>query len=246
MASEQPRLSIVFPAYNEAEGLLPALEAALAYVGARGIDAEIIVADDGSKDATEALAREFAAGRPQVSVISHTPNRGKGYAVKLGMLAARGLMRVFLDVDLATPVEEIDKALEALDAGADLAIGTRYARAAEVLVRQRLPRRLMGAAFRVLTRLMLRLPVSDFTCGFKGFRAEAAERLFGRLSESGWAFDVELILLAIRSGLRLVEVPVRWRDVHGSTVAPLSAAVESFRALRRIRANDRRGLYGNA
>ena len=243
MSSEPPRLSIIFPAYNEADGMLSALEAALRYVEAREIDGEIIVVDDGSRDATGEIAREFAASHRQVRVLSHAPNRGKGYAVKQGMLAACGERRVFLDVDLATPVEEIDKLLEALDLGAEVAIGTRYVSASAVEVKQRLPRRLMGSVFRLLARLLLRLPTSDFTCGLKGFRAEVAEELFGRLGEPGWAFDVELILLAIRSGRRLVEAPIRWRDVRGSTVAPLSAAIESLRALRRIRANDRRGLY---
>ncbi|MBM3476944.1 MAG: glycosyltransferase family 2 protein [Armatimonadetes bacterium] len=236
-------LSVILPAYNEAEGMQSALAAVVAYLGAREIDGEVIVVDDGSRDATAERAREFAASHPQVRVLSHTPNRGKGYAVKQGMLAARGQPRVFLDVDLATPVEEIDKLLEALEDGAEIAIGTRYVRASAVEVKQRLPRRLMGSAFRWLARLILRLPVSDFTCGAKGFRAEAADELFGRLSEPGWAFDAELLVLAARSGRRVVEVPVRWRDVRGSTVAPLSAAVESLRALWRIRGNDRRGLY---
>ncbi len=243
MASEPLGLSIIFPAYNEAEGLVAALEAALAYVRSRALEAEVLVVDDGSRDTTADLARAFAATHPEVRVLSHTPNRGKGYAVKVGMLAARGAQRVFLDVDLATPVEELDGLRKALDDGAAVVIGTRYVPAARVEVRQRLPRRSMGAAFRALARSILRLPVSDFTCGFKGFAAPAAERLFGRLTEYGWAFDAELLLLAVRAGWQPVEVPVRWRDVRGSTVAPLSAAVESWRALRRIRANDRRGLY---
>ena len=246
MTSERPRLSIVFPAYNEAESLLPALEAALAYVHAREFRAEVIVVDDGSRDGTAEVAHTFAAIHPEVRVLTHTPNRGKGYAVKQGMLAAQGEYRMFLDVDLATPLEETDKLLEALDRDAEVAIGTRYVATSQVEVKQRLPRRLMGAAFRALARSILRLPVSDFTCGFKGFRAEAAEQLFARLTEYGWAFDAELLLLAARTGRQPVEVPVRWRDVRGSTVAPLSAAVESLRALLRIRANDRRGQYGQA
>jgi glycosyltransferase involved in cell wall biosynthesis len=243
MESEGPRFSIIFPAYDEAEGLPTALEAALTYVRTRALQAEVLVVDDGSRDATADLARAFAAAHPEVKVLSHTPNRGKGYAVRAGMLAACGEYRVFLDVDLATPVEEIDKLREALDGGAQVAVGTRYVAASRVEVRQRFPRRFMGAVFRALARSVLRLPVSDFTCGLKGFTAAAAERLFGRLTEYGWAFDAELLVLAMRAGWPPVEVPVRWRDVRGSTVAPLSAALESWRALRRIRANDRRGLY---
>jgi dolichyl-phosphate beta-glucosyltransferase len=246
MAADRPALSIIFPAYNEADALPAALGAALGYVTARGIDAEVIVVNDGSTDSTGDAAREFAAAPPIVRVLAHSPNRGKGYAVKQGMLAAKGQRRVFLDVDLATPVEEIDKALDALDAGAEIVLGSRHLPGSDIEVPQRFPRRFMGAVFRRLARLMLRLPTSDFTCGFKAFTANAAEELFSRLTEPGWAFDVELILLAARSRRRIAEVPVRWRDMRGSTVAPLSAAFESLSALWRIRRNLRRGLYDHA
>jgi glycosyltransferase involved in cell wall biosynthesis len=244
MTAERPRLSLIFPAYNEAESLPAAVAAALSYVRERGLAAEVLVVDDGSRDGTAAIARDLAAEEPLVRLLSHSPNQGKGYAVKQGMLAAQGQYRVFLDVDLATPVGELDRLLAALEGGAEVAIGTRYVPAARIETPQRLPRRFMGAVFRVLARAILGLPVSDFTCGFKGFRAAAAERLFGRLSEFGWAFDAELLMLAARAGWEPVEVPVQWRDVRGSTVAPLTAAIESWRALWRIRANDRRGQYG--
>jgi len=246
MASERPEVSLVFPAYNEAESLVPALETALAYLTGRGLSAEVLVVDDGSRDDTGAVGRAFGEEHPEVRVLSHSPNRGKGRAVRRGMLAACGEFRVFMDVDLATPIEELDKLLEALQGGADVAIGTRYVAASQVEVRQHFIRRTMGAAFRALARSLLRLPISDFTCGFKGFRGPVADELFSRLTEFGWAFDAELLLLAARTGHPPVEVPVRWRDVRGSTVAPLSAAWESLRALLRIRANDRRGLYGQA
>jgi len=243
MASDHLALSIIFPAYNEAGGLHSALESARCYCEQERLDAEIIVVDDGSRDETAAIAREFAQRHPIVRVLSHTPNRGKGYAVRQGMLAATGRYRLFLDVDLATPVEEIPKLLDALDRGAGAALGSRHLPASQIEVKQRLLRRLMGSAFRGLARLILRLPVTDFTCGFKAFRASAAERLFAALTEPGWAFDVELILAAFRWGMQVEEVPVRWRDVAHSAVAPLSAALESLRALLRIRSRDRKGLY---
>jgi len=246
MAGEPPTLSLVFPAYNEAEGLQAALEVASAYLDRQALKGEIVVVNDGSRDDTLEVAQALAEADQRVRVLSHSPNHGKGYAVKQGMLNARGAYRVFLDVDLATPVEEATKLLAALERGADVAIGSRHLPGSRIEVPQRFLRRSMGSVFRSLARRMLRTPVSDFTCGCKGFRAFAAERLFGALTEPGWAFDAELILLATKAGLRLEEVPVRWRDVAHSAVAPLSAALESWRALRRVQANERRGAYDGA
>jgi glycosyltransferase involved in cell wall biosynthesis len=246
MTAEGPRLSIIFPAYNEGEAVADALGAALRYADEQSLEVEVLLVNDGSRDGTLEVARRVASTEPRVRVLSHTPNRGKGYAVKHGMLAATGGYRLFLDVDLATPVEEITQALAALDAGADIVLGSRHLSASQVEVKQRWLRRLMGSAFRWLARWMLRTPVSDYTCGFKAFRAEAARRLFGALTEPGWAFDAELIVLARKTSLRVVEVPVKWRDVRHSAVAPFSAALESLAALRRIRANERRGLYDDA
>lgn len=241
--SENPLLSIIFPAYNEARSIRPALEHALAFVQARNISGEILVVDDGSRDETHSTASEMAGGEPQVRVLSHSPNRGKGYAVKRGMLSARGAYRVFLDVDLATPLEEIDPLLASLQAGADIVLGSRYLPGSRLEVKQGRLRRWMGAVFRWFARRILRLPTSDVTCGFKGFRAAAAERLFAAQRESGWAFDAELIHLAFKWGMNVREIPVRWRDAGDSAVQPLSAARESLAALLRIRRNDRRGVY---
>jgi dolichyl-phosphate beta-glucosyltransferase len=203
----------------------------------------VLVVDDGSQDETAQVAAAVADRDPRVTVISYSPNRGKGHAVKTGMLAAQGAYRVFLDVDLATPVEETDKLLEALAGGAQVALGSRHLPQSRVEVRQAPLRRWMGNAFRRLARWMLRVPASDITCGFKGFREDAARRLFAALIEPGWAFDAELIYLAFKWGLTVQEVPVRWRDSADSTVRPLQAARQSFAALLRIRRDDRRGLY---
>ncbi|MGQ9732535.1 MAG: dolichyl-phosphate beta-glucosyltransferase, partial [Candidatus Zipacnadales bacterium] len=245
MSMTIPELSIILPAYNEADAISSALEAALAYVHKHGNEAEIIVVDDGSTDATRELAESFAGKHPCIRVISYAPNRGKGFAVKEGMLAARGKYRMFLDVDLATPFSETDRLLEALARGAEVVVGSRHLPTSQIELPQRPVRRLMGSVFRHFTRWLLRLPATDFTCGFKGFQAEAAERLFGNLTELGWAFDAELILMAYHWGMRVEEVPVRWRDVRRSAGAPLRAARESFAAWLRSPRTDRRGLYGS-
>jgi len=240
---DSPELSIIFPAYNEAGSIVRALEAAGAYVEAVRLDAEIIVVDDGSGDGTGELVREAADGNPRIRLLEHSPNRGKGYAVREGMLNARGARRVFLDVDLATPVEDIGTLLAALEDGAQVASGSRHLPESRVEIPQRFRRRLMGSVFRWLARIVLGLRITDFTYGFKGFASEAAERLFSAQRETGWAFDAELLYLAAKWDLSLREVPVTWRDTGDSTVRPLQAARESLAALFRIRRNYRRGVY---
>jgi dolichyl-phosphate beta-glucosyltransferase len=150
---------------------------------------------------------------------------------------------MFLDVDLATPVAELDKLIAALDEGADVVLGSRHLPESEIELRQKRMREWLGGGYRWLSRGLLQLPVSDITCGFKGFRAEAAERLFAAQTEHGWAFDAELIHLALKWGMDVREVPVRWRDSRDSTVRPMLAARESLAALLRIRGNERRGVY---
>lgn len=239
----EPPVSIILPAYNEGAAVRAALERAIAFIDRRGIDAEIIVVNDGSTDDTLQQAEEFAGPESRVRVISHSPNRGKGYAVKRGMLEAKGEYRVFLDVDMATPVEEIDRMLPLLDEGADLVIGSRHLRESVIEAPQRFIRRSMGTVFRKLAVGLLRLRVSDVTCGFKGMRADVAEALFGVQQEHGWAFDAELIYVARKWGLDLREMPVRWRDSADTTVRPLAAAYQSLQELIRIRRHDRRGAY---
>jgi glycosyltransferase involved in cell wall biosynthesis len=238
-----PALSIVLPAYNEGSAIEAALRETLTYVDAQELDAEVIVVDDGSADDTRELAERAAAADARIRVLSHRPNRGKGYAVTQGMLAARGAVRIFYDVDLATPVEHIAQALAAVEAGADVILGSRHLPESRIEIRQSARRELMGRVFRWITRLILRLPVTDVTCGFKAFTAAAAQALFPVQTESGWAFDAEFIHVAHKWGMAVQELPVTWRDAGGSTVRPFAAARDSLAALLRIRRNDRRGLY---
>jgi dolichyl-phosphate beta-glucosyltransferase len=239
----EPLLTIIFPAYNEGAAVKTALRSARDYVAQRGLDAEILLVNDGSRDDTEQQALEVAADDPRVRVISHHPNGGKGYAVKQGMLAARGKYRAFLDVDLATPVDAVDLALPLLEAGADVVLGSRHLPASVIEVPQGFLRRFMGGWFRRIAGRMLGLGVTDITCGFKALRGDVAQELFGVQHETGWAFDAELIYVARRWGLRVSEVPVRWRDSGDSRVRPGAAALESLRELARVRRRGREGAY---
>ncbi len=238
-----PQLSIVLPAYNEGARITEALARTVRYIDERGLDAEVVVVNDGSKDDTLQKAEQFATGEPRVRVLSHSPNHGKGYAVKRGMLDARGQCRIFLDVDMATPVELIDDMLPVLASGADVVIGSRHLPESVIEVSQSAIRRWMGSAFRKIAGMLLPLNVSDVTCGFKGMRAESADAIFAVQNECGWAFDAELIFVARKWDLDLREVPVRWRDSSDTTVRPFAAAWASFNELLRIRRHDRRGAY---
>lgn len=236
-------LSIVIPAYNESACLHGAVQAALNYLDARGLDGEVVVVNDGSTDDTGEIAEALATEHPRVRAEGYERNRGKGHAVRHGVQHARGEVIVFLDADLATPVEEIDRVLPAIEAGAQMVVGTRQHPDAEIEHAQPPVRRFMGGVFRSLARTMLGLHASDITCGFKTFTRDAARRVFALATIDGWAFDAELLVIAGRLELRVVEVPVRWTDRRDSRVRPLRNALESWRQLRLIRRRMREGAY---
>jgi len=210
-----PSLSVIIPAYNEEARLPDALDEVTAYLDAHYPNAELIIASDGSTDDTESITRDFAEKSPRVRLLS-LPHRGKGHAVKRGMLEATGAVRLFMDVDLAVPVEMIAPFVEATQ-NADVVIGSRSIGGAE-RSGEPLSRRIGGRIVGRATRLILGLSVSDTQCGFKVFRAAAAELLFDGQRVDGFAFDAEILYLARRWGMRVAELPVTWRYGEMSTV----------------------------
>lgn len=235
-----PALSIVIPAYNEAQRLPRTLLRLREYLAARALAAEIVVADDGSRDATARVATE--AGGPDTVVLTGGPNRGKGHAVRRGMLAARGALRLMTDADLSTPIEELASLEQKLGQGYDVVIASRAAAGARIEVRQPFFREAAGRVFNGLVRLVAVPGIQDTQCGFKLFTAAAAEACFGPARLDGFSFDVEALFIARKRGLRIAEVPVIWRNDEATRVSAAGGAA-AFADLLRIRANELRGRY---
>jgi dolichyl-phosphate beta-glucosyltransferase len=233
--SVRPRLSVVIPAFNEAARLPAYLDEVVSFLEGRGEAYEVLVVDDGSTDGTVASVRSLVDRYPAVRVLPLGRNRGKGAAVRAGMLAASGMARLFTDADGATPIAELKRLEPALAAGADVVIGSRALADPAVARSTRTHRVLAGRVFSwLVARLGLR-GVVDSQCGFKLFTAAAAEALFGALETAGFGFDVELLLRAQRAGYRVVEVPVNWADQAGSKVGVLRSGPGMLGQIARAR-----------
>jgi dolichyl-phosphate beta-glucosyltransferase len=209
---------VVIPAYNEAQRLPAYLSEVVAYFDGRGEPYEVIVVDDGSADETAARVLEAQAIHQAVTLHRLAENRGKGFAVRAGMRAARGGLRLMADADGATPIAEIKRLETVIQAGADLAVGSRALPDPSVRREVQIHRKLSGEIFNFFARRMGVGDVTDTQCGFKLFRGAVAEALFGELETTGFGFDVELLMLARRRGYRVVEVAINWADQPGSKV----------------------------
>jgi glycosyltransferase involved in cell wall biosynthesis len=238
-----PAYSIVIPAYNESARLGGTLEKVLAYVHACGWDAEVIVVNDGSRDNTADIVRGFSAKDPAVRLVENPGNRGKGYSVRNGMLHARGGIVIFSDADLSSPIEEAPKLLQALAAGADIAIGSRWLRAETQTQRQPLHRQIFGRIFNLMLRATLGLKFKDTQCGFKAFRQPAVRALFPLQKIERWGFDPEILFLARKFKFRVREVPVAWGHSGGTRINPLVDGSRMVMEMLRIRWYDLTGKY---
>jgi glycosyltransferase involved in cell wall biosynthesis len=229
------QLSIVIPAYNEARRIGAMLDPYTSYFGTKyGDQVELIVAVNGSRDATESIARDYEERYPQVRVVVDQRPIGKGGAIMMGAEAARGDLIGFVDADGATPPEAFDALVEHLgDAGAIFA--SRWLPGAQVEPRQPLKRRIASRIFNQLVKLLFKVQITDTQCGAKLMRAEAMRAILPKLGCTRWAFDVDLLFQLRRAGYRIVEWPTVWRDVAGSKINIPKASLEMFVAIVRLR-----------
>ena len=228
--------SIIIPAYNEEERIGATLERTLAYFAERPhVPVEILIVDDGSTDGTARLLASWQERAQSIRLLSHDRNVGKGWAVRTGMLAAGGEHVLFMDADGSTDIAEIEKLAGALAAGADIAIGSRDTAGSDIRQHQPILRETLGKLFNRVVQVLAVPGVSDTQCGFKLFRKSAVGPLFKRQTVRGWAFDVEILFLAVQMKFIIAEVPVRWSDVPGSKMSLLRDALQVARELIRVR-----------
>ena len=248
----EPYLSVVVPAYNEASRLPLTLTKLMKYLESRDYIFEVLVVDDGSEDRTADIVEEMAAQHPDLQGVRN-PHRGKGYAVRTGMLQANGRFILYSDADFSAPIEEVEKLLPYLERNADVVIGSREGLGAARFDEPSY-RHLMGRVFNTFVRLVALPQFHDTQCGFKAFRKEAAHKLFRGLHLYGdnagdikgamvTGFDVEVLYLGLKWGYKIKEVPVKWYYSPGTKVNPVKDSYRMFKDIVKVRMNDVRGLY---
>ncbi|MEN6343881.1 MAG: dolichyl-phosphate beta-glucosyltransferase [Armatimonadia bacterium] len=232
-------LSIVIPAYNEKKRLPPSLERICDWAADQSRAIDIVLVDDGSTDGTLEAAEATVAGRVPLQALVNKPNRGKGFSVRRGMMEAEGDCVLFTDADLSTPIEEADRLLEAIEAGSEVAIGSRGMKESQIKLHQPWWREKAGKLFGLVTRTIALPGIRDSQCGFKCFRREAAQAIFSRQTLDGWAFDVELLVIARQLGYEIAQVPVEWVNDPNTKVHMLTDGPKMVLDMIRVRLKHR-------
>ncbi|MCK4390728.1 MAG: glycosyltransferase [Desulfobacterales bacterium] len=234
VSQDHPQVSIVIPLYNEAGCLETNVTLIENYLRTVQLDYEVVLVNDGSSDATKAFCDAIVNQSPPVRLISYPVNRGKGFAVKTGVLDALGEYIIFIDADLAVPVHFIGACLKRLEAGRPIVIGSRHLPGSSFKVREDPLRQFLGEIFRRFSRLSLSLKVSDITCGLKGFHKKAAVDIFSRSKIDRWGYDAEIIFLAQKLGYRIAEIPVDWYHSFDSKVRVGIASIKTLTEMFQI------------
>ena len=241
-----PQLSIVIPAYNESARIEATLQRVMLCVESEGWDAEVLVVDDGSKDDTGAIVERWMERYPRLHLVENPGNRGKGYSVRNGLLQAAGEVVMFTDADLSAPMEEANRLLAAIAAGADVAIGSRWMDRTRQTIAQPLYRRVFGRCFNGITRGVMGLPFKDTQCGFKAFRRPAAQVIFRLQRIERWGFDPEILFIAQKLKYTVKEVPVTWGHDERSRMSYLKDGMKMLEEMATIRLNSLAGRYDRA
>ena len=238
--------SIVIPAYNEEIRIEATLDRVLEYVYSQKWDAEILVVNDGSRDATRDIILRYAAAHPMLRLVDNPGNHGKGFSVRNGVLHSKGEWIVFTDADMASPIEESEKLLAVLERGADVAIGSRWLDPSLQTRKQPLYRRILGRIFNLALRVILGMNYRDTQCGFKAFKRAAAQAVFPLQIIERWGFDPEIVFVARRLGFRVDEVAVKWAHQENTKISPIKDGLRMFTELLKIRWYALMGRYGSA
>jgi glycosyltransferase involved in cell wall biosynthesis len=238
-----PQLSIVIPAYNESARIELTLDRVMACVAKQGWDAEVLVVDDGSTDATPKIVQAWMERHPGLHLIQNEGNRGKGYSVRNGLLQAEGEVVMFTDADLSAPMEEAELLLAAIADGADVAIGSRWMDKTRQTIHQPLYRKFFGRCFNWVTRVVMGLPFKDTQCGFKAFKRPVAQVIFRLQRIERWGFDPEILFIARKLGYDIREVPVTWGHDERSRMSYLRDGMKMLEEMATIRANSMAGRY---
>ena len=241
-----PQLSIVIPAYNEGARIERTLDRVMSCVEQQAWDAEVLVVDDGSVDATAAIIARWMEAHPRLHLVKNEGNRGKGYSVRNGLLQAAGEVVMFTDADLSAPMEEAERLLAAIADGADVAIGSRWMDKTRQTIHQPLYRRFFGRCFNWVTRTVMGLPFKDTQCGFKAFRRPAAQVIFRLQRIERWGFDPEILFIARKLGYQIREVPVTWGHDERSRMSYLRDGMKMLEEMAIIRGNSVAGRYDEA
>lgn len=236
-------LSLIVPVYNEETRLLGPLAAVVTFLEDHFSQWEVIYSDDGSTDSTAAILNRLHLENPRIRAVASPKNRGKGSAVRNGLAAAKGDLLLFSDADFSAPIEESLKLLSALKSGADVAMGSRGLDQSMIEVRQPWFRETMGKTFNLVLQTLLPIPFYDTQCGFKLFRKKVIDALLPRLQVDGFAFDVEMLVVAQQHAFRIAEVPIVWRDVLESKVHPIRSSLQMLRDVFAIRYRLAMNLY---
>jgi dolichyl-phosphate beta-glucosyltransferase len=228
-------LSVVIPAYNEAERILPTILRIDEYCRGRFEGFEIIVVDDGSRDATRSVVKHAQETTAFLRCEGYEQNRGKGYAIRQGVSASAGDIVLVSDADLSTPIEEVEKLLVPYDEGYDIVIGSRALEESDIEVRQPWWREFMGRTFNTFVRSLFSVEFKDTQCGFKLFRGKCAREIFGRATVDRFAYDVEILYLAGKADLKVKEAPIRWLNSPASKVSPVRDSLQMLKDLIKLR-----------
>jgi dolichyl-phosphate beta-glucosyltransferase len=228
-------ISVIIPAYNESARILSSLRRLDDYLNARFRGFELIVVNDGSSDTTEDVILRARKEIPSIHYAGYQENRGKGYAIRQGVALSTGDIILISDADLSTPIEEVEKLLVHYDDGYHVVIGSRGLEGSSILVRQPWWREIMGKTFNMMVRMLLLKGFKDTQCGFKLFHGNAGRELFRDTMVDRFAYDIEVLSLAVRAGYKIKEVPIKWLNSPHSTVKPLRDSFQMAKDLIRIK-----------